>query len=80
MLIAYGHTEVPDAVEALIATRRPDLDPTDVMPVGLAAVQRRIEDIIEVGASKFVVLPLDEPADWAAELETIAADLLPLQN
>jgi probable F420-dependent oxidoreductase len=80
VLIAYSHTEVPDAVKALIATRRPDLDPTDVVPIGLPAVQRRIEDMIEVGASKFVVLPIDEPPDWEAELEAIAADLLPLQN
>ena len=80
VLIAYSRSAVPDAVKALIATRRPDLDPTDVVPIGLPAVQRRIEDMIEVGASKFVVLPIDEPPDWEAELEEIASDLLPLQN
>ena len=80
VLIAYGRSAVPDAVKALIATRRPDLDPTDVVPIGMPAVRRRIEDMIEVGASKFVVLPIEEPPDWEAELEEIAADLLPLQN
>jgi probable F420-dependent oxidoreductase len=80
VLIAYSRSAVPDAVKALIATRRPDLDPTDVVPIGLPAVGRRIEDMIEVGASKFVVLPIEEPPDWEAELEEIASDLLPLQN
>ena len=80
VLIAYSRSVVPDAVKALIATRRPDLDPTDVVPIGLPAVGRRIEDMIEVGASKFVVLPIEEPPDWEAELEEIASDLLPLQN
>jgi probable F420-dependent oxidoreductase len=79
-LIAYAHSEVPDAVKALIAGRRPDLDPADVVPIGLKAVQRRIEEMVEVGASKFVVLPIEEPADWSDELEAIAADLLPLQS
>ena len=80
VLIAYSRSAVPDAVKALIATRRPDLDPSDVVPIGLPAVGRRIEDMIEVGASKFVVLPIEEPPDWEAELEEIASDLLPLQN
>jgi probable F420-dependent oxidoreductase len=80
VLIAYTHGEVPDAVKALVASRRPDLDPNDVVPAGLDGVRRRIEEMIEVGASKFVVLPIEEPADWEAELQAIAADLLPLQN
>ncbi len=80
VLIAYAHSEVPDAVKALIATRRPDLDPGDVVPIGLPAVRDRIEQMIEVGASKFVVLPIEEPKDWEAELDEIAADLLPMQN
>ena len=37
VLIAYSRSAVPDAVKALIATRRPDLDPTDVVPIGLPA-------------------------------------------
>ena len=36
--------------------------------------------MIEVGASKFVVLPLVEPRDWTAELERVADALFPLQN
>jgi hypothetical protein len=46
----------------------------------MAALRDRLEAFTEVGASKFVVLPLDEPADWAAELEEVAATVLPLES
>lgn len=67
-LVAYSHHGVPDGVRALLGQRRPGLDPVEVVPVGLAALRDRLEAFIAVGASKFVVLPLDEPADWAVEL------------
>lgn len=71
VLVAYSHTAVPDAVRSLLARRRPGLDPTEVVPVGLDALRERIEAFTAVGASKFVALPLDEPADWAAELAAL---------
>jgi probable F420-dependent oxidoreductase len=80
VLVAYGQREVPDAVKALIATRRPDLDPADVVPIGIGGLKQRITEMIDVGASKFVVLPIEEPTDWEAELEQIAAELMPLQT
>ncbi len=79
-LIAYSHTGVPDEVRALLAMRRPDLDPELVVPIGLDALRERIEDFCEVGASKFVVVPIDEPPDWDDELAALADTLLPLQN
>jgi hypothetical protein len=36
--------------------------------------------MLEVGVSKFVVLPLDEPAHWHEELEEAAAEILVMQN
>ncbi len=79
-LIAYREGELPDVVAALIARRRPDLDPSSVVPEGIDGVRAVIERMAEVGASKFVVLPLVEPADWTAELEGLAAALFPLQT
>ncbi len=79
-LVAYSHSGVPDAVAALLAHRRPELDPTQVIPVGLPALRARLGDMVEVGASKFVVVPLDEPPDWDAELEAVATELMPLQT
>ena len=44
------------------------------------AAVSRLEAFIEVGASKFVVLPLDEPADWEQELREIADAVGDLQT
>ncbi|QGG95955.1 LLM class flavin-dependent oxidoreductase [Actinomarinicola tropica] len=79
-LIAYAHDEVPAAMAAFVQKRRPELHPTDVIPVGLDALAERIERFVEVGASKFVVLPLVEPDDWRPEIDRLAERVLPLQN
>ncbi len=79
-LIAYSHTGVPEAVRALLAMRRPELDPALVIPIGYDGLRQRIEAFCEVGASKFVVVPIDEPQDWSDELAVLADTLLPLQN
>jgi len=39
-----------------------------------------LEEFISVGASKFVVFPLDEPDDWHATVEQVADECLPLQS
>ncbi len=70
-LIAYSHGELPDIVAQVIAKRRPDKAPTDLIPVGLAALRARIEEMVEAGASKFVVLPISRarrtgPPSWRA--------------
>jgi hypothetical protein len=36
--------------------------------------------MLDVGVSKFVGLPLDEPAPWLEELEEPAAEILVMQN
>lgn len=80
-LVAYAHGEVPEALGEFILRRRPDLDdPRKIVPASLPELRARLEEMIEAGASKFVVLPLAEPADWTAELEAVAAELLPLHN
>jgi len=80
-LVAYAHGEVPEALGAFIRQRRPDIDdPRQIIPTDLPALRRRLEEMIDAGASKFVVLPLDEPDDWTAELEAVAAELLPLHH
>jgi probable F420-dependent oxidoreductase len=80
VLVIYARTGVPDALAAALAARRPGLDPADVMPVGVEALRRQLEAFIAVGASKFVVVPAEEPADWDAELDELASGLLPLET
>lgn len=70
-LVAYSHAEVPEPLQALLAHRRPDLDAREVVPVGLGALRRRLEEMIAVGASKFVVVPVVDPVDWASELQAL---------
>jgi len=79
-LVTYARTGIPDRVAALLAHRRPELDPRDVIPVGVDALRTRLEDFVAVGASKFVVIPLEEPAAWDDELAEVADAVLPLEN
>jgi probable F420-dependent oxidoreductase len=82
-LVAYSEGALPDVLTQILANRRPDLsDPSELIPSGMPALRRRIESMIDAGASKFVVLPLSEPDGdgWSAELERVAAELKPLEN
>jgi hypothetical protein len=65
-------------------TRRPDLDDVTVLvPTGWDALAHTIQQFVDVGASKFVVVPLTEPSsvsEWNSHLEEAATHLLPLEN
>jgi len=82
VLVAYTGegTEMHPRMKALAEKRHPGRDPRDIIPAGHGELRDRLEGFIKVGASKFVVLPVDEPTDWASELETLAAAVLPLEN
>lgn len=79
-LIAYTHTAVPDEVRVALTRRRSNVDPVDVIPVGLDALRTRIVDLVAVGASKFVVVPLDDPPEWDVELAAVADAVGDLQT
>jgi probable F420-dependent oxidoreductase len=79
-LVLYARGELPDAVARVVADRRPELDPRDVVPVGVEGLRRQLERFIAVGASKFVVVPLADPDDWDAELAELATTVLPLET
>lgn len=79
-LVTYVHDEIPDALEAVVARRRPDVSAADIVPVGLTGLRARLEALIEVGASKFVVVPVVEPPDWAAELSALHDAVADLQT
>jgi hypothetical protein len=64
----------------LARARRPDVDPAELFPVGMAGVRTQLERFVEGGFSKFVLVPGQMPADWDAELDEVAAELLPLQR
>jgi alkanesulfonate monooxygenase SsuD/methylene tetrahydromethanopterin reductase-like flavin-dependent oxidoreductase (luciferase family) len=79
-MILYSPAELPAAVANIIASRSPDVDPHDLVPSDLDALERRISEYVAVGFSKLVLVPLHEPTGWADELEPIARRVQPLQT
>jgi hypothetical protein len=84
VLIPYVIGEPPAALLAGLKARRPDLDDVSVLvPTGWDSLAHTIQQFVDVGASKFVVIPLAEPSsvpDWNSHLEEAATHLLPLEN
>lgn len=84
VLIPYTLDAVPDVLVAQLARRRPDLDdPASLVPVGWDALIGTIKRFVDVGTTKFVVLPVAEPGDgasWNDHLAAAAAALLPLET
>jgi probable F420-dependent oxidoreductase len=79
-LVFYGRDAISDRLMGLIAARRPSVDPTELVPLGWPAVRLTIDRFIESGFSKFVLVPVQEPADWPDELAEAAAEVLPRQG
>jgi len=82
-LVQYSRSPVGERHAELLAARRRHLgpaDPGDLVPVGLSALRALLERFVEVGFSKFVVLPIPEPASWPDELAELADAVLPLQR
>jgi probable F420-dependent oxidoreductase len=83
-LIPYALGPLPDALVAGLAQRRPDLDdPAILVPQGWDALMSTIDQFVAVGTSKFVILPIVEPAtpdEWVSHLEDAAPIVLPRQT
>lgn len=80
VLITYSRSEVPEMMRRFLERRRPGLPVEEVVPVGLDQLRDRIERFVAVGASKFVVAPLDDPFDPSDELPAVADALFDLQS
>jgi hypothetical protein len=64
--------ELPAAALERIRVRQPDAEPEEIVAMGHVALADMVDAFVDVGASKFVLLPFAEPGDWHAELETLA--------
>ena len=83
VLIPYTLGPVPELMLAQLAQRRPDIDPTSIVPTSWDELAALIRRFVDVGTSKFVVLPIDEPTtvdDWSAHLTDAAQVLRPLET
>lgn len=79
-LLPYTDGPIPELVAAGIARRRPDVDPAEVVAVGLDGLRRMIARHIEAGGSKFVIVPVAEPVSWGDHLAEVAEAVLPIQT
>jgi probable F420-dependent oxidoreductase len=80
VLVPYVHGVIPPPLADIVRTRNPDARPEDAIATSPARLREHIEAYVDAGASKFVLFPYAGVADWTDELESLAADLLPLQT
>jgi probable F420-dependent oxidoreductase len=78
--MSYARGEIPPSQAARIAKRRPGLDPSSLIPVGLPAAREMLQRYVDVGFSKFVLRPAVPPSAWSDELESLAEGVLSLQT
>ncbi|MGI8793452.1 MAG: TIGR03619 family F420-dependent LLM class oxidoreductase [Acidimicrobiales bacterium] len=78
-LVVYHDGPLPDRLKALLAARRPDHDPADVVPSTHAELRVHLQRFVDVGFSKFVLIAAAEPDDWDAELSALAEEVLSMQ-
>jgi len=80
-LIAYRADDAPvsDTMASIIKARHPDADPAQIMPTR-SDLPAAIGRFVDVGFSKFVLIPSVEPTDWDDELEELAMLVKPLEN
>ena len=79
-LVIYVRDEIPEPSRQGSRPAGPDVDPGELVPVGFDALRARLEQFIEHGFSKLVLVPRAYPGRWAAELDDAAREILPLQT
>lgn len=83
VLIPYCFGPIPEQLATVLAKRRPDLsDVSEIVPTTWEHLQATIQRFVDVGTTKFVVVPTIEPGDvaaWNAHLDEAAEALLPLE-
>lgn len=79
VLLPYTDGPISDRYVEAVKRRNPERDVADVIATKDNIVER-LTAFTEVGASKFVIVPAAEPADWPAELAEMADKVLPLEN
>ena len=78
-LVAWCDDDLPTRIVETIERRRPGTDPRRVVPTR-AHLAERLKEFIDVGASKFIVLPLGGDPDPDRMLGQLADELLPLST
>ena len=78
--LPYARTGPADLAFQGLRARRPDVDLTDVLPVGADALTTLIRRHIDAGLSKFVLRSVTPGGSLGEELRWLGDVVLPLQN
>lgn len=80
--IPPGAEEAAETVLSVVAARRPEVDPRDVVVAGGDdELRARLEEFVPQGATKFVVIPAVPPREWGAELQRLYDNVVrPLES
>jgi probable F420-dependent oxidoreductase len=80
-LLPYSMEPPSDDVMALLGALRPGTDPAELVAIGTDGLVARIEAFVDVGFSKFVAVPLTDPAGPIGEhLADLSAAVRPLET
>lgn len=78
--VLYAHDDYSPAVIDFLTKRRPGVSPELLVPSGSGGLVSLLRAYIDVGLSKFVLVPTTPPASWRQEIEWLAAVVHPLQD
>jgi alkanesulfonate monooxygenase SsuD/methylene tetrahydromethanopterin reductase-like flavin-dependent oxidoreductase (luciferase family) len=79
-LVPYLSGPMPDALVERIRKRRSSVEPHEVVAQTMKGLRPLLERYIDAGASKFVVVPVNEPANWDDHVAELADTVQPLEN
>ncbi|WP_188316841.1 TIGR03854 family LLM class F420-dependent oxidoreductase [Solihabitans fulvus] len=71
---------IPPALAAAIRERQPDLDPAELVAHSWSDARRLVEQYVEAGLSKFVIVPSATSPAFGEFLDGFTTELMPLQN
>lgn len=77
--LAVGTGELPRRLPALVASRRPDLAPADLLAAGWPQLHRQLDAYLAAGLTKFVIRPIGAQ-NMDDFVNRFVAELLPRQN
>ncbi len=77
--ISWVDDTISDEVRAQVERRRPDMAAEKAIAVGATGLAEKIHSYLEVGFSKFVIRPAEQPASWTKAVESVA-DVVALQT
>lgn len=80
MSLAYTRTSPTAQLLEAHRTRRADVDPLELLPVGAQALHSLVARYLDAGLSKFVLRPAAPVAEWEDEVQWLGAAILDLQT